>query len=460
MLYTFCVMTKNKFFIFSILPVFLFISAHSQDAGPKLNSKDIGVLVDSVTKALNRWYIFPDKSALVEKTLKANYKKGLYNKANNSRELSMLLNTDIQATYKDKHLAVRYNPMMERHLLTTTPDSIIKLEEEMMLQDDRNRNFDFIKVEKLPGNIGYLRWDGFAGNLTEVTPIMDGAFRFVANTKALIIDMRYNGGGSPQTVLAMENYFFDKKIPMTHIIDFNKDTLKQYIDPAKTTFKLKMPVYILTGKITFSGAEDFTYGMKHSKRAVVVGDTSGGGAHPTDGFLAGKGFIINIPTARSYSEYTKTDWEGTGVYPDFPIKSEKAMAKAQALILYDLLSKTNDEDQKKRLKWDLNALRVKVSAKDSLKVPNEVLSKYCGEYTPDVIDQQNSNLSFILSCDNLIRKHPHPSVPDVTLIPVSNNKFIYGDDTGKTLEFVTDKNGKVTDLFFRWWTGEIHFKKL
>lgn len=313
-------MTINIRSILILLQIVSSIYLQAQDAGPKLNQKQIGVLVDSVSKALNRWYIFPDKAALVEKTLKANYKKGVYNNANTSQELTMFLNTDIQATHKDKHLAVRYNPQMEKHLMTSTPDSIIKMEEEMMLQDDRARNFDFIKVEKLPGNIGYIRWDGFAGNLPEVTPIMDGAFRFVANTKALIIDMRYNGGGSPETVLAMENYFFDKKIPMTHIIDFKKDTLKQYTDPNKTTFKLKMPVYILTSKWTFSGAEDFTYGMKHSKRAIVVGDTSGGGAHPTDGFLVGQGFIANVPVARSYSEYTKTDWEGTGVYPDIAIK--------------------------------------------------------------------------------------------------------------------------------------------
>ncbi|WP_461117285.1 S41 family peptidase [Spirosoma jeollabukense] len=42
-----------------------------------------------------------------------------------------------------------------------------------------------------------------------------------------------------------------------------------------------MPIYILTYHCTFSGAEDFAYGMQVAKRAIIVGERTGGGAHPT-----------------------------------------------------------------------------------------------------------------------------------------------------------------------------------
>src|SRR4051812_32089815 len=98
----------------------------------------------------------------------------------------------------------------------------------------------------MPGNIGYIRWDVFVDNIKEAQPIYEAAFKLMFNAKALIIDMRYNGGGNPETVNTMLSCFFDKKLPMNHIINYKHDTVKYYTDPNITDFKLKMPVYILT----------------------------------------------------------------------------------------------------------------------------------------------------------------------------------------------------------------------
>ena len=70
---------------------------------------------------------------------------------------------------------------------------------------------------------------------------------------------------------------------------------------------------------TFSGAEEFTYDMQTQKRAIIVGETTGGGAHPVDGMPAGDHFTIGVPLERPINPITKKDWEGTGITPDVKV---------------------------------------------------------------------------------------------------------------------------------------------
>lgn len=58
----------------------------------------------------------------------------------------------------------------------------------------------------------------------------------------------------------------------------------------------EVPLYILTGKNTFSGAEEFAYDMKNLKRAVIVGESTGGGANPGQFLAINKDFVTFLPT--------------------------------------------------------------------------------------------------------------------------------------------------------------------
>lgn len=267
----------------SLLILFLAFSVFikAQDPGKKLNPKEVKMIVDSLCYALNDAYIYPDKAKLMTDALKSQWKKGVYDKAKDCVTLSQMMYNDVRAAHKDDHFHFRYDPLFGKQLERVMSDSDKVQQYRMDLKNSQESNFGFIKAEILPGNVGYLRWDIFTGMVDEAAPTFKSAFKFVEHTKALIIDMRYNGGGSPNMVLHTQNYFFTKKVPMNHIVT-RKDTTLRYTDPSKTEFKLLMPVYILTARRTFSGAEDFTYGLKYANRATVVGDTTGGGAHPTD----------------------------------------------------------------------------------------------------------------------------------------------------------------------------------
>ena len=91
------------------------------------------------------------------------------------------------------------------------------------------------------------------------------------------------------------------------------------------------PAYVLTSKATFSRAEEFTYDLKMLKRATIVGETTGGGAHMARGFRIDDHFTIGVPFARPVNPVSKKDWEGTGVQPDVKITATDALSTAEKL---------------------------------------------------------------------------------------------------------------------------------
>jgi C-terminal processing protease CtpA/Prc len=110
------------------------------------------------------------------------------------------------------------------------------------------------------------------------------------------------------------------------------------------------PVYILTSKRTFSAAEEFAYNLKSLKRATIVGETTGGGAHPGGTRRINDHFAVFVPSGRAINPITKTNWEGTGVTPDLPVAADLALKTAHLAAL-----KTIGKDLEIRRKDPKNA---------------------------------------------------------------------------------------------------------
>jgi tetratricopeptide (TPR) repeat protein len=90
-----------------------------------------------------------------------------------------------------------------------------------------------------------------------------------------------------------------------------------------------VPLFILTSNRTFSAAEDFSYNLQARNRAKVIGETTGGGAHPVKFERMANGFVFVVPYARSINPITQTNWEGVGVIPDIKVTAEMALEKAK-----------------------------------------------------------------------------------------------------------------------------------
>ena len=165
----------------------------------------------------------------------------------------------------------------------------------------------------------------------------------ISGTYALIIDLRRNHGGSPHAVVLWCSYFFPDG--NTHLNDiFSADTgeTRQFwsLTYLPGTRYLDRPVYVLTSAETFSGGEDFAYTLQAQGRAEVIGETTGGGAHPTRMIPISATMGIGVPFARSVNPVTGTNWQGTGVIPDTAAPATQAYDVAYRKALQHVLSVT------------------------------------------------------------------------------------------------------------------------
>jgi C-terminal processing protease CtpA/Prc len=189
----------------------------------------------------------------------------------------------------------------------------------------------FVKVERLAGNVGYLRLDEFAPS-EEAGPRIAAATSLLADTGALIIDLRSNGGGWPLTVSLLISYLLPAEQEQ-HLHDMYSrldGTTHQYwtsIEVSGKRYRGK-PVYVLTSTHTFAAAEGFAYDVQALRRATIVGEVTGGGAHPSLVEKLDTHFLLVVPDARVINTVTHTDWEGTGVKPDVTVPADRALVAA------------------------------------------------------------------------------------------------------------------------------------
>lgn len=171
------------------------------------------------------------------------------------------------------------------------------------------------------------------GNPAVCGPTAIAAMNFFANVDAIIFDLRDNGGGDPAMIALISTYLFDQPTHLNDIWTRKTGESKQYWTLPSVPGKLlpAVPAFVLTSSRTFSGAEEFSYNLKNLKRATIVGETTGGGAHPVSGQRIDDRFVIGVPFARAISPITKTNWEGTGVEPDVKVAAADALATAQRL---------------------------------------------------------------------------------------------------------------------------------
>lgn len=307
-------------------------------------------VIDALLTRLNEAYVFPETAAKMEKAVRAREGAGEYEKITSAKELAEKLTSHLQEVSRDKHLRVRYShrPFPER----VGPRQPTAEEREAMGREMRRLNHGFDRVERLQGNVGYMELRGFMNEQMGAETVA-AAFNFIANTDALIIDLRRNGGGNPAMVALVSSYLFGSEpVHLNSLYWRAGDRTEEFWtrkDVAGRRYEAK-DVYVLTSERTFSGAEEFSYNLKNLKRATIVGETTGGGAHPGGMHRLNTHFAAFIPTGRAINPITKDNWEGKGVEPDVKTPAPQALKTAHLLAVKKLVEKATEDEQKTALR--------------------------------------------------------------------------------------------------------------
>ena len=311
-----------------------------------LDASERAQVIPAICAVLEAEYVFPDVAAKMAAALQEQARRGEYVAVSDGPALATRLTTELQAMSRDGHLGVEYHPAGAR----TQPENSSIADLDGMREQGEHLNYGFRKLERMEGNVGYIDLRGFWDPYL-ASGVMNSAMAFVANTDALIVDLRQNRGGEPNGVAYLASFLFETRTRLNDIIMRRGNRVEQYWTTRMDglIFGGQKPIYILTSKTTFSAAEDFTYALKHLKRAIVVGETTGGGAHPTRQVRVTEHFAVSVPFARSVSPVTHTDWEGTGVTPDISVPAAVALSTAHRAALRQLVASIRDPKEKRAI---------------------------------------------------------------------------------------------------------------
>jgi hypothetical protein len=310
---------------------------------PAFDKADAEKAVTDLAAALEDNFVFPDAGKAYAVMLRANLAKGAYASFPDAQTFADKVTDDLQAVHKDGHLRLRVAPAEQRGQAQAPNGG----------PADVN---DVTKSGWLAPGVAYIDFNGFPGNETTIAAVR----KFLEthkDAKHLIIDARDNGGGGlaemnlifeqiftkPTTLVTMDirqaveekhGTPFDPNDPLMRKVSGPATIIRREhvaVPSAKQSALKDAKVYLLTSKKTFSAAEHFSLSLKRTKRATLIGEATGGGAHFGGMGPMGAGYAAFVPVGRTFDPDTGQSWEGTGVAPDVAVPADKALDEALKL---------------------------------------------------------------------------------------------------------------------------------
>lgn len=384
---------RNRLALFSMLPALSLFWATGAVAGtPSISEGEKSAIVASLKSALQANYAFPDTAKKIVSVLQDHLKNGAYNSAVTKDELASRLTEDLVKISGDLHFFVGVDAKwVSEYRAKVDPALKAKIRKEELAKLEE-ANFGFDEVSRLNGNIGYIRFSYFAD--TELAyDTAASVMRFVGNSDAIIIDLRYNSGGHLEMAQFLASYFFPSdKDQLLFDYYYNEDGKRiergQWVLPGLPGKRmLDKPVYILTGSTSFSSAEWFSYTMKKLGRATLIGERTAGGAHPVARKPVNDDFFVQVPIGQIRDPVDHGDFEGTGVQPDIQSPSIQALPLAHKLALENLSKAGTAKGDE--YAWLLPALTAKIQHLD---VDTGTLQRAVGTYEGRKITLENGTL--------------------------------------------------------------------
>jgi retinol-binding protein 3 len=343
----------NHYLFRTIITSFLLLGA--VESQTQEITKQRTAVIDTLLRLVESRYVYPDIARKMTIYVRKRQQQHAYDTIGRGEALARILTEDLRSISRDGHLGLEYSSTVIPIESAQGPPSQQAMDD--FKQQGVSDNFAFRRLEILDGNIGYLKLNAFWPSAW-IKETASGAMAFLANSDVIILDLRDNHGFADGGGL-IQSYFFEEPTHMSDYINRDDGTRRQFwtmpvVPGPKLTNK---KLYILVSHDTFSAGEDFTYNMQAQKRAIVVGETTGGGAHGTRRYRLSDHFSASIPHVYSINPITGGDWEGKGVQPDITVGREDALRTAHIAALESIVANSKEKDQVKGLKEIIKRLQ-------------------------------------------------------------------------------------------------------
>lgn len=403
------------------------------------SAPDLDAILASITDGLTTVYIFPDTADAMVRTIREQRAAGAYDGLAYP-ELAEALTRDLRSVSHDLHLGVRVDRSAQEAAPEGPTDDAERRERLARRGED---NFGFKDVRRLEGNVGYLELTGFTP--AEIAGDAGvAAMNLLAGSRALIFDLRGNGGGSPTMIQLLSSYLFEEPVHLNSFSIRRDDRTEQFWTQAHVEGEkmVDVPVFVLTSARTFSAAEEFAYNLKNLGRATLVGETTGGGAHPVERWaVQGFPLAMSLPYGRAVNPITGTNWEGTGVEPHHQVPAENALDVAHRLALEQIAASEDLEAwARPQVEWALVGVR---AAAEPFSPPAASLDQYVGRYGPRTIVREGDRLVY-----------QRGDRPPFTLRPLGPDLFALEGIDSFRIRFDRNDAGRVDTLVGLYDSGE------
>ncbi len=325
---------------------FFLVSSLIAQVEPLTNEYKKATILE-LTRLMNDFYVFPEIAKKMDEKLQAQLKAGFYDEYKSDSTFADILTDQLQLVTKDKHLLVR--PRLVKEAAENSIDRVFE-DHLNRLSYNRSNHGGFNEVKILEGNVGYIDLRNFA-QPHEGIKHADSYMQLLSTTDAMIIDLRHNGGGVPEMVQYFCSYFFDKEVHLNSLYFRDGDrTIDFWTQDVNGKKMPEVPLFLIVSDRTFSGAEEFSYNMQTQKRAIIVGQTTRGGANPGKLISLNAELEIFVPVGMAINPVTKTNWEGKGVVPEVITSVEESFSKTHELAMIAAQkSRTDINERNKKL---------------------------------------------------------------------------------------------------------------
>lgn len=333
----------------------------------------------------------------------------------------------------------------DRHFLVTWAPDAPSLPQATIaaFADEARANHGFVEARVLPGGVGYLKIDEFARIVGRSSPqqaAADAALAFVEQQPSLILDLRDNGGGSPDMVGYLVQHFVADPQQVASRFVARNGRVRPELSPVRAAQppRTHAPLFILVSARTASSAEALAYTLQAAGRATVVGEPTWGAANPGSRQHTRDGFDVFISFETPINPITGSNWEGTGIRPDIAVPQEKALHVAHVRAL-----------EAEGAALPASSRRVLETLKAEL-APAPPPAGLAGQYGEIAIDRRGDALFLRLG-----------KRPERTVTPIDDSSFALAEDPAARFRIERDAAGRI-DAIVRLLNGgasEFRFRK-